>query len=68
MKKIILLVIAIIMLTGCDEYSNNSENNTTHKGRCVEYGTEYRLDCGIFTCSDSFCCERKYEVCKRWEE
>ena len=43
-------------------------NEVEHKGRCLEYKTEYKLDCGLFVSKDSFCVERKYDVCVRWEE
>ena len=74
MKKICLLLLIILFLTGCEtvENTNNQisiENNeVVHTGKCLEYATEYKTDCGLFTCSDSFCCERKYDVCVRWEE
>lgn len=72
MKKICLLLLTILFLTGCESgenTSNQNENNeVVHTGKCLEYATEYKTDCGLFTCSDSFCCERKYDVCVRWEE
>lgn len=73
MKKILLLFIfagVIIFLTGCnyDGYEIPTTNTSNSKGRCLEYQTEYRLDCGFFVSDDSFCKERKYDVCIRWEE
>lgn len=73
MKKI-LIIFMILMLCSCEleESQNKPQQNTTqeaeHKGKCLEYKTEYKLDCGFFTCGDSLCCERKYDVCVRWEE
>lgn len=65
--KLIILTTLLVMLCGCVE-PNTNETTQEHTGKCLEYATEYKLECGIFTCSDSWCCERKYDVCVRWEE
>lgn len=68
MKK--FLIILIILCSGCvvEETSSTTQNDEKQRGKCLEYETEYRLDCGLFVDSDSFCKERKYDVCIRWEE
>ena len=72
MKKVIILISLLILLSGCtvddSSYTEYEEQTEQHTGKCLEYTTEYKLDCGMFTCSDSFCCERKYDTCIRWEE
>lgn len=77
MKKIIgifSIMIIVLCLSGCDDYEYTSDESTNndiveenHTGKCLEYTTKYKLDCGLFTCSDSLCCERKYDVCVKWE-
>lgn len=71
-NKIIVLVILILMMCGCDmgeTYDEYLENNTSqHTGKCLEYKTEYKLDCGLWVDSENFCKERKYDVCVRWED
>ena len=51
-NKIIVLVILILMMCGCDmgeTYDEYLENNTSqHTGKCLEYKTEYKLDCGLW--------------------
>lgn len=66
MKKwlIGILIIFMFLLSGCD---TETTSDTEQKGKCLEYSTEYKFECGLFTCSNSFCCERKYDVCVRWE-
>jgi len=73
MKKIFLILALLILLTGCEVVDGESPQKEEkqveqHSGKCLEYKTEYKLDCGWFTCKDEFCCERKYDVCVRWEE
>ena len=67
-KKKMLIIIAMIsiFLTGCDtaENTNSKQELVCDKG-CAEYTTEYRLDCGLFVDPDTWCKERKYDVCKR---
>lgn len=67
-KELLLLAVCVIctLTVGCE--SNTPTTQETHKGQCVEYSTEYKVDCGPFACSDRFCCERKYDVCVRWSE
>lgn len=67
-KYILLLVVLVLLLTGCEEIDTTTTATTNKKGRCLEYKTEYKLDCGFFVDHDSFCKERKYDVCVRWEE
>lgn len=75
MKTVGIVGIILLLTTGCvetmqTEPSTPIETNPVeeHKGNCLEYKTEYKLDCGLFTCKESFCCERKYDVCVRWDE
>lgn len=64
----IIFIIGFVNNTSSDYQTENSNNvDTTDKGKCLEYKTTYKLDCGFFTCSDSFCCERKYDECVKWE-
>lgn len=74
-KTVGLVGIVLLLATGCEEAPQTESNNqiekesvVEHKGNCLEYKTEYKLDCGLFTCKESFCCERKYDVCVRWDE
>lgn len=69
--KIIIPVIIILLLCGCELEETNTTGTTIkkkHTGKCLEYTTEYKLDCGLFVSKDSFCKERKYDVCVRWED
>ena len=72
MKKFLMLCLLggiTLCLCGCEEYSeSNSQEAETHNGKCLEYETQYKLDCGFFVDPDSFCKERKYDVCVRWED
>lgn len=72
-KMVGLVGILLLLVTGCVEVPQTDSNMETepaeeHKGNCLEYKTEYKLDCGLFTCKETFCCERKYDVCVRWDE
>ena len=75
--KILIIPFLLLFVCGCEyeETENATQNatqndtqNDTQKGRCLEYTTEYKLDCGLFVDSESWCKERKYDVCIRWEE
>ena len=69
--SILVLVLAMMLLCSCEvggSVSANITNNNEKKGKCLEYETQYKLDCGWFVDSESFCKERKYDVCIRWEE
>lgn len=76
MIKVVVPIIAILLLCGCENvtydnyntYNNSSSVTSSHNGKCLEYETQYKLDCGLFVDPDSFCKERKYEVCVRWED
>ena len=57
--KIIILTTILVMLCGCVEPNITEPTQVEHTGKCLEYATEYKLECGVFTCSDSWCCERK---------
>ena len=71
--KILIIPFLLLFVCGCEyeETQNDTQNDTqnvTQKGRCLEYKTEYKVDCGFFVDNESFCKERKYDVCIRWEE
>lgn len=72
----IIMFILIIFLVGFVynaesnlQMTNSDNSDTSNKGKCLEYKTIYKLDCGFFACNDdSICCERKYDECVRWED
>lgn len=66
----ILIIPFLLLFVVVSSYSQpqNDTQNVTQKGRCLEYKTEYKVDCGFFVDNESFCKERKYDVCIRWEE
>jgi len=62
-------VVIYAMAVGETETTEAEEKvEVVHAGKCLEYKTEYKLDCGLFVSKDSFCAERKYDICVRWEE